>query len=123
IPSDTFLQSFLVIDFVVIFLEQAHGTLVCGDNGGGVPELLECESGIDISVGTLSKAAGCQGGFVACRHPVEEFNSVARSFVHFFNCFASASSCFCSSGAPCLKEGTMAEIIGLEACAVFCILD
>lgn len=51
----------------MIFLEQAHGTLVCGDNGGGTPELLGCESEIDISVGTLSKAAGCQGGFVACR--------------------------------------------------------
>ena len=43
-----------MIDFVAIFLGQAHGTLVCGDNGGGVPELLECESGIDISVGTLT---------------------------------------------------------------------
>ncbi|XP_044972141.1 8-amino-7-oxononanoate synthase isoform X2 [Hordeum vulgare subsp. vulgare] len=51
----------------LLVIDDAHGTLVCGDNGGGVPELLECESGIDISVGTLSKAAGCQGGFVACR--------------------------------------------------------
>ena len=54
----------------MIFLVKAHGTLVCGDNGGGVPELFECENEIDISVGTLSKAAGCQGGFVACRYNI-----------------------------------------------------
>ncbi|EEE55348.1 hypothetical protein OsJ_03373 [Oryza sativa Japonica Group] len=31
------------------------------------PELFGCENDIDISVGTLSKAAGCQGGFIVCR--------------------------------------------------------
>jgi 8-amino-7-oxononanoate synthase len=46
---------------------KAHGTLVCGENGGGAAELFDCENDIDISVGTLSKAAGCQGGFIACR--------------------------------------------------------
>jgi 8-amino-7-oxononanoate synthase len=61
------LQNFSAISFFAIFLVKAHGTLVCGDTGGGVPELFKCENEIDISVGTLSKAAGCQGGFVACR--------------------------------------------------------
>uniref|UniRef100_A0ACD5W557 Uncharacterized protein n=1 Tax=Avena sativa TaxID=4498 RepID=A0ACD5W557_AVESA len=50
----------------LLILDDAHGTLVCGDNGGGVPEMFECENDIDIYVGTLSKAAGCLGGFVAC---------------------------------------------------------
>jgi len=52
--------------FIFYFL-KAHGTLVCGENGGGAAELFDCENDIDISVGTLSKAAGCQGGFIACR--------------------------------------------------------
>lgn len=46
---------------------QAHGTFVCGKNGGGVAEEFNCESDVDICVGTLSKAAGCHGGFIACR--------------------------------------------------------
>ena len=46
---------------------KAHGTLVCGENGGGVPELFGCENNIDICLGSLSKGVGCQGGFIACR--------------------------------------------------------
>lgn len=30
-------------------------------------EEYDCEKVVDICVGTLSKAAGCQGGFIACR--------------------------------------------------------
>lgn len=57
----------MVMKLCLQFIFKAHGTLVCGENGGGVAELFECENDIDICVGTLSKAAGCQGGFVACR--------------------------------------------------------
>lgn len=46
---------------------QAHGTFVCGKNGGGVAEEFNCEKDVDICIGTLSKAAGCHGGFIACR--------------------------------------------------------
>lgn len=38
-----------------------------GENGGGAPELFGCQDDIDIVVGCLSKAAGCVGGFIACR--------------------------------------------------------
>jgi len=48
-------------------LLQAHATLVCGENGGGIPEVYQCENDVDVCIGTLSKAAGCQGGFIACR--------------------------------------------------------
>ncbi|KAF8674816.1 hypothetical protein HU200_047944 [Digitaria exilis] len=47
---------------------KAHGTLLCGENGGGVPEMFGCENDIDVCLGSLSKGVGCQGGFVACRH-------------------------------------------------------
>lgn len=67
--SNKFLQIFVLIEFCSHFFSfvKAHGTFVCGENGGGAAELFECEKDIDIGVGTLSKAAGCQGGFVTCR--------------------------------------------------------
>ncbi|KAK3157132.1 hypothetical protein QOZ80_2AG0116610 [Eleusine coracana subsp. coracana] len=66
----------------LLVIDDAHGTLVCGENGGGVPELFECENDIDICVGTLSKAAGCQGGFVACSTRWKKLiESRGRSFI------------------------------------------
>ncbi|KAL6864908.1 hypothetical protein ACP4OV_016059 [Aristida adscensionis] len=50
----------------LLVVDDAHGTFVCGENGGGVPELFACENGIDIVVGSLSKGPGCLGGFIAC---------------------------------------------------------
>ncbi|MCL7043791.1 hypothetical protein MKW94_020591, partial [Papaver nudicaule] len=50
----------------LLVIDDAHGTLVCGKNGGGVAEEFNCESDVDICVGTLSKAVGCHGGFIAC---------------------------------------------------------
>ncbi|KAF8689350.1 hypothetical protein HU200_041889 [Digitaria exilis] len=66
----------------LLVIDDAHGTLVCGENGGGVAELFECENDIDISVGTLSKAAGCQGGFIACSTRWKSLiQSRGRSFI------------------------------------------
>ncbi|CAN6477974.1 unnamed protein product [Victoria cruziana] len=52
-------------DFLLV-IDDAHGTLVCGENGGGVAEMYGCEKYVDICIGTLSKAVGCSGGFIAC---------------------------------------------------------
>ena len=54
-------------DAITMEFFQAHGTFVCGKNGGGVAEEFNCEADVDICIGTLSKAAGCHGGFIACR--------------------------------------------------------
>ncbi|PIN07035.1 Glycine C-acetyltransferase/2-amino-3-ketobutyrate-CoA ligase [Handroanthus impetiginosus] len=47
-------------------IDDAHATFVCGRNGGGAAEKFNCENDVDICIGTLSKAAGCHGGFIAC---------------------------------------------------------
>lgn len=48
-----------------IMIDEAHSTFIYGENGRGVAEAFGLEDQIDLHVGTLSKALGGQGGFVA----------------------------------------------------------
>ncbi|KAJ0043834.1 hypothetical protein Pint_17171 [Pistacia integerrima] len=66
----------------LLVLDDAHGTFVCGKSGGGVAEEFNCERDVDICIGTLSKAAGCHGGFIACSKRWKQFiQSRGRSFI------------------------------------------
>lgn len=68
-------------DFIWV-TDSAHSTLVFGPNGGGLAEAAGVSAAIDYQVGTLSKAIGAQGGFVATSHAHRSWllNS-ARPFV------------------------------------------
>lgn len=66
----------------LLAIDDAHATLVCGENGGGIPEVFGCENDVDICIGTLSKAVGCQGGFIACSTKWRQLiQSRGRSFI------------------------------------------
>ncbi|KAJ8772321.1 hypothetical protein K2173_027498 [Erythroxylum novogranatense] len=66
----------------LLVIDDAHGTFVCGKHGRGVAEEFNCEKDVDICVGTLSKAAGCHGGFIACSKKWKQLiQSRGRSFI------------------------------------------
>jgi glycine C-acetyltransferase len=48
-----------------VYVDDAHGTGVLGKNGGGISEHFNCYHERMIHMGTLSKAYGAIGGFVA----------------------------------------------------------
>ena len=47
-----------------LFVDDAHGTGVLGENGRGTPELFGVEDEVDLHGGTFAKAFGTFGGYV-----------------------------------------------------------
>lgn len=65
-----------------VIVDEAHGTGVLGETGSGVCEALRVKDRIAIRIGTLSKAIGCQGGFVVGPKVVTDYLvNRCRSFI------------------------------------------
>ena len=65
----------------LLMIDEAHGIGVFGPTGGGLTERNGVAQQIDILMGSLSKAIGGLGGFVAgSRDIVDEIRLTARSF-------------------------------------------
>lgn len=66
----------------VFIVDDAHGTGVLGKNGKGAVDFCNAEGLIDVQIGTLSKALGAIGGFVACSKLIKEYLiNKARPFI------------------------------------------
>jgi len=56
----------------LLMIDEAHATGVFGPSGSGLIRQHRLESDVNVSMGTLSKAMGGYGGFVACSPPMRE---------------------------------------------------
>lgn len=82
-----------------LMVDEAHGTGVMGKTGRGGAEYFGVDQQIDISMGTLSKALGCVGGFICGSKELREFLiNRARSLIYSTGlppavCAAGAAAC------------------------------
>jgi 8-amino-7-oxononanoate synthase len=53
----------------ILILDEAHGTGVFGENGGGLAEEMNVLDEVDIIVGTLGKALASMGSYVLANNP------------------------------------------------------
>lgn len=82
----------------ISFLDEVHAVGLYGEKGGGICDLRGVE-GVDIVNGTLAKAFGVQGGYIASKTPfIDAIRSLAPAFI------------FTTSLSPVLCAGALASV-------------
>jgi len=88
----------------ITYIDEVHAVGLYGATGAGKVEQLGLENKIDIINGTLGKAYGVQGGYIACDKVVgDAIRSVAAGFI------------FTTSMSPVTCAGALAAIKYLKA--------
>ena len=84
----------------ITFIDEVHAVGLYGHRGGGKLQELGLEHRVDIINGTLGKAFGMQGGYIAASDPIiiDGIRSIASGFI------------FTTSMSPVLCAGALASV-------------
>jgi 5-aminolevulinate synthase len=83
----------------MVYVDEVHAVGLYGARGAGVAELQRCVDGVDIIQGTLAKAFGVQGGYIAAgRDLIDMVRSYAQGLI------------FSTSMSPVLCAGALASV-------------
>jgi 5-aminolevulinate synthase len=84
------------------YLDEVHAVGMYGEVGGGIAQAQQCEDEIDVIQGTLGKAFGVSGGYIAGN---SEIVDCVRSFGHGF--------IFSTALPPVIAAGAIASVTHL----------
>ena len=83
----------------IIYVDEVHAVGLYGEHGGGIIERLGLENDVDIVNGTLGKAYGVQGGYIAAdKVVIDAVRSIASGFI------------FTTSMSPVTCSGALAAV-------------
>jgi len=91
---------------ILLMIDDAHGEGVLGHGGRGIVDHFKMHGRVDIEIGTLSKAFGVVGGYVAGKKEIVEWlNQRGRPFL-FSSALTAADTAACIAGVDILESST-----------------
>ncbi|CAG0987452.1 glycine C-acetyltransferase [Anaerolineae bacterium] len=91
---------------IMLMMDDAHGEGVLGRGGRGIVDHFKMHGRVDIEIGTLSKAFGVVGGYVAGEKGIVEWlNQRGRPFL-FSSALTAADTAACIAGVDILESST-----------------
>lgn len=89
----------------ITYVDDAHGSGVMGKNGRGTVDHFGLHDKVDFVIGTLSKAVGVKGGYVACNEVAYEWLNHRARPVLFSTTLSPADTAACIKAIEILEEG------------------